>query len=162
VTILSGIRSLLAVGTMLGVALPLRTLLRSPVLTAAVAPPQVSLPAGKIKTAANADSLSRSIASRDPFRADRRPSPVSFDPTQPDGGPARPAAAPRPTFVVTGILLGNSPSALIEGFPGMAGTRLINVGERIGDYRLREVTADHAVITGKDTTWVIRVRGRTL
>ena len=106
-----------------------------------------------------ADSLARLIAQRNVFRANRSAASARFDPHGPEGS-AAPPPAPRPAPVVAGILSSAEPAVLIEGIPGVEGTRVLRVGERVGDYVIRLITADRVVIAGRDTTWTLPIRSR--
>jgi len=106
------------------------------------------------------DSLARAIAVHDPFRAARAPASVRFDPEAGAPGAPPPFVAPRPTFTLAGIMMGAEPTALVDGLPGTEGTRVLRVGERVGDYVMRAIERDRVVIAGRDTTWTLRVRTR--
>ncbi len=148
-------------GTILGLGVTARYAISAPI----VLPPAVR--AGMLSDAQQSpnerwrpDSLARSIAARDPFRLARAPSAVPFNPEAPTTGYAPPPRAPRPPLALAGIVLGDEPLALIDGLPGVEGSRVMRLGERVGDYLLRAVGADHAVIVGPDTTWTLRVRSQ--
>jgi hypothetical protein len=106
------------------------------------------------------DSQARAIAARDPFRLSRAPSVVPFNPEAPTTGYAPPPRPPRPPLALAGIVLGDELLALIDGLPGVEGSRVMRLGERVGDYVLRAVASDHVVIAGPDTTWTLRVRSQ--
>jgi hypothetical protein len=149
-------------GTVLGLALAVRAFGAAPVTLGdpregGVVPEQAPAPAR-----ANADSLAIAIARRDPFRLARAPAAVAFNPDPPSSGgaPVQPPRAPRPTLALAGVVLGADPVALIDGLPGVEGSRVMRVGERAGDYVLRAIAADHVVIAGPDTTWTLHVRSQ--
>ncbi len=96
------------------------------------------------------------IVSRDPFRLGRRPAVPAYDPLRLAEQLA--PQAPRPTLVLVGVLDGRPPSAVIEGMPGVEGSRVIRVGDVIGSLKVRAVSRGGVVITGMDTTWVLKVR----
>ncbi len=105
----------------------------------------------------NLDSLTRSAARRDPFRVARTAAAVPYG--SPDVPLAAPAARPpRPVPVLVGIVGGSEPTALLDGLPGTDGTRALRMGERMGDFMLRQVAADHVVIETPDSTWTLRLR----
>ena len=108
----------------------------------------------------SADSIARSIAARNVFRAARAPASVRFDPRGADGNVHQPPAPPRPAPVVAGIMIGAEPAVLLEGIPGVEGTRVLRAGERVGDYLVRTITPERVVIASRDTTWTLRVRTR--
>jgi hypothetical protein len=100
------------------------------------------------------DSLEYRLVARDPFRPSHRPASVAFDPN-----PAPPTPPPpKPSLLVTGILWGREPSAVLEGLPGVDGARLMRVGEHVAGFRIRRITPKQVTVTGMDTTWVLDVR----
>ncbi len=117
-------------------------------------------PESAVLALANADSLARVIAAHDPFRAARLPASVRFDPEAGAPGALPPPVVQRPTFSLAGVMMGAEPTALVDGLPGTEGTRVLRVGERVGDYVVREIGRDRVVIAGRDTTWTLRVRTR--
>lgn len=102
-------------------------------------------------------SLSSVLVSRDPFRADRVPSPVPFNPNPAEPSEV-PLAPPKPELLLTGIVWGTNPSAVIEGLPGVDGSRLIQQGDVVGGIKVRRITARQVVLSGMDTTWTLAVR----
>lgn len=148
-------------GTVLGLALTVR----------AFAAPHVSAVAGEATAMseaatpparADADSLARAVAQRDPFRLSRAPAAVAFDPDAPSSGgaPFQPPRPSRPPLALAGIVFGAEPLALIDGLPSVEGSRVMRVGERAGDFVMRIIAADHVVIASPDTTWTLRVRSQ--
>jgi hypothetical protein len=122
-------------------------------------PGMLSAPASSDAQRLRPDSLAALIVSRDPFRITRQPSSVPFDPDAAARGGAPPVLPPqRPAFVLAGVVLGEEPAALLDGLPGVEGTRVMRVGERVGDYVLRAVSAERAVLAGPDTVWTLRLR----
>ncbi len=103
------------------------------------------------------DSFVAATVSRDPFRAGRRPAGVPYDPVR---GAASPEgiASPKPALALVGLVLGSTPSAVIEGFPGMEGSRVVRVGEIVSGLQVKTIERDRVVIVGMDTTWTLRVR----
>lgn len=158
---LSALRLALMAITIAALCLTLRIwsapLFSLPILASAAVRPLASGQGGRAPTV---DSVARAISSRNPFRADRRPSSVPFDPARQEGAPqaTRPT---RPSLSVAGVVLGSSPAAIIEGLPGVEGGRLLGVGERVGDFVLREVSQDRVIVSARDTTWSLRVKGRS-
>jgi hypothetical protein len=53
---------------------------------------------------------------------------------------------------------GMSPSAVIEGFPGVEGSRVVRVGDAVAGLRVKTISNGRVVIAGTDTTWVLKVR----
>lgn len=148
-------------GTLVGLGLTVRALAEAPISlgSASAAPSAPMLSA--LQPPADADSLARAIVARDPFRMGRAPSGVPFNPDAVAGATASPPPrAPRPALALAGIVLGGEPQALIDGLPGVEGSRVMRVGERVGDYVLRAIAADRVVIAGPDTMWTLRVRSQ--
>ena len=53
---------------------------------------------------------------------------------------------------------GASPSAIVEGFPGVEGSRVVRAGDVVGGLQVKNISNGRIVITGMDTTWVLKVR----
>lgn len=96
------------------------------------------------------------VVSRDPFRVGRRPVLPAYDPLRLAEQLAPPP--PRPALVLVGVMDGSSPSAVIEGMPGVEGSRVVRVGDVVGGLKVKMVRSKRVVITGMDTTWVLEVR----
>jgi hypothetical protein len=103
-----------------------------------------------------ADSLARAAAARDLFRADRRPAPVAYDPVR--GTAPAPDAPPKPVLVLSGIIWGALPQAVIEGLPGVDGPRVMRVGDVVAGLKVRDIESNRVLIAGMDTTWSLTVR----
>jgi len=104
-----------------------------------------------------ADSLADVVVARDVFRAGRRPAGVAYSPSV--AAEAAPAfALPKPALLLVGVVHGADPTAVIEGFPGVEGGRVVRVGDRVGDLRVVGIAADRVRIVGMDTVWVLKVR----
>lgn len=104
------------------------------------------------------DSLAAAMAVRDPFRFTHRPAAVAYDPLRSAEQTA--PAAPKPVLQLAGIVWegGRDPTALIEGFPGIEGVRVVKVGDLVAGLRVQRISGDFVRITGMDTTWVLKVR----
>ena len=96
------------------------------------------------------------IVSRDPFRIGRRPALPAYDPQRLVEQLAPPP--PKPTLILVGVMTGSEPSAVIEGLPGVEGSRVVRVGDVIAGLQVKKITDGRVVITGMDTTWVLEVR----
>ena len=96
------------------------------------------------------------IASRDPFRIGRRPALPAYDPLRLAELQAPPPQ--RPTLLLVGVMDGSSPSAVIEGFPGVEGARVVRVGDVVAGLAVKKVESGRVTVTGMDTTWVLQVR----
>jgi hypothetical protein len=101
------------------------------------------------------DSVS-AIVSRDPFRISRRPVIPAYDPLRLAEQQAPPP--PRPSLVLVGIVSGEMPLAVVEGLPGVDGSRVMRIGDQVAGLKLRQIGHNRAVIVGMDTTWVLEVR----
>jgi len=125
---------------------------------------QITLPvaAEATKAASNTETSKIStdsvaaIASRDPFRIGRRPALPAYDPLRLAEQQAPPPL--RPPLLLVGIIDGSSPSAVIEGFPGVDGARVVRVGDVVAGLAVKKVSNGQVVVTGMDTTWVLQVR----
>ena len=103
-----------------------------------------------------ADSLVAVAVRRDLFRPQRRPSSVAYDPAR--LVVAEVPRAPKPALAVVGIVGGTGGSAVIEGFPGVDGWRVVYRGDVVAGLRIRTIGRDSVVIIGMDTVWVLRIR----
>lgn len=92
-----------------------------------------------------------------PFRADRRPSRERYGAAEPLPGPIA-ASIPRPTLVLTGILTGREPAAVVEGLPGSEGAIVVRPGETIGPLTVVKINSVGVTIRGLDTAWTLTVR----
>lgn len=71
--------------------------------------------------------------------------------------PAIPAL-PKPVLLLSGILWGREPAALVEGVPGQEGAVLMRTGDSVGPVRLVSISRDRARLKGLDTSWTLTVR----
>jgi hypothetical protein len=117
---------------------------------AALAPP--------IDTAGLAVSAAR-LRDRDPFRSERKPTSVRYNPWEPAPAPiVTPPRPPRPNLALVGIVGGPPWIALVEGVPGREGGVLLREGEEAGGVRLEAILGDTVRLAGLDTTWVLTPR----
>jgi hypothetical protein len=100
----------------------------------------------------------QTMLSQDPFRFDHEQTAVRFNPAGMvnQAGAIPPPAPARPALRLVGIIGGPPWTALVEGVPGREGGVLIRLGEETGGLRLALMRGDTAVLTGFDTTWVLR------
>ena len=56
------------------------------------------------------------------------------------------------------LVVGADPSAVIEGFPGIQGPRVVRPGDVIGQLTVRRIEAARVEVIGMDTTWMLTVR----
>jgi hypothetical protein len=105
----------------------------------------------------NADSLATIVVARDAFRVSRTPAAIAYDALrvqQPDQ-----PLPPKPVLVLTGIAWDRtSPSAILEGVPGVDGPRVVRAGESLNGLLIRTIARDRVIVSGMDTTWTLRVR----
>lgn len=92
-----------------------------------------------------------------PFRADRRPPAERYGVVPVVSTPAAPPA-PKPALVLTGILWGEEPTAILEGVSGVEGPVVARLGQELGPLRVVAIDSMQVVIRGMDTTWTLRVR----
>jgi len=96
------------------------------------------------------------IVSRDPFRIGRRPTLPAYDPQRLAEQLAPPP--PKPTLLLVGVVNGSEPSAVIEGLPGVEGSRVVRQGDVVAGLQIKQISNSRVVIVGMDTTWVLEVR----
>ena len=99
----------------------------------------------------------RVLISRDPFRVTRRPAATAYDPRRLAEQLASPPPA-RPVLTLVGIASSAEPAAVIEGFPGVEGSRVVRVGDVVAGLRIKQIAGGRVVIVGLDTTWGLTVR----
>lgn len=158
-TAASIVRSAALIGTLVGVALTVSGLTlnsmhgdRGTELTRAAATGE-----SQPRVPTQSDSLARAIAHRNPFRSDRRSSRIAFDPAVVRGAAAAPVATPDPNLI--GVVGGGSSfAAVLRGFPGLEGARVLGPGERAGAYTVRAVYDDSAIVAGPDSLLRLRLR----
>lgn len=117
-----------------------------------VEPPRDSAPAPL-------DSLAAAIVARNPFRPERGPAPIRYDPHGAAVAQEVPAPRPpRPTFVLRGIVQAEHARAVIEGFPGTNQPMAVQIGQRFGAFLIDEITMSGVTIRGADTTWILKMK----
>jgi hypothetical protein len=104
-----------------------------------------------------ADSLLRIVVDHDVFRMSRTPALLAFNSAPPEAVPTE-VPPPKPQLLLTGIVWGTDPGAIVEGLPGIEGSRVLRVGETSGGIRVRRITKQNVTLAGLDTTWVLQVR----
>lgn len=93
-----------------------------------------------------------------PFRPDGRPSRVAYDPMRSEVA-VQDYQTPKPVLVLTGVMEGVEPLAVLEGIPGREGPALLGVGDTLAGLKVRRIREGKVTITGMDTTWVLTIRG---
>jgi len=106
-------------------------------------------------TAYQTESLASVAVGRDLFRADRRPAP-SYDPGRASAPPSPPEA--KPTLVLSGIVWGDPPLAILEGIPGREAPQVLRTGDFIAGLTVRRIEPRRVLVVGRDTTWTLTVR----
>ena len=107
-------------------------------------------------TASFRESAGRIVA-RDPFRLDRRPAEVRFDPDPPPPSPpapSRPSIAPP---VLRGVL-GPPWRAVLEGVPGHDRPVVARVGSVFGEMVIARIGEDTVIVEMPDTSFTLTVR----
>ena len=66
--------------------------------------------------------------------------------------------SPKPLLVLVGIVAGPEPSAVIEGFPGVEGARVVRIGDEVSGLKVTRIWETNVRIVGMDTLWVLQVR----
>ncbi len=136
------------------------------VLTASVAPilarPEIassrpSTPSHAFPHPYAVDSLIRAAVSRDLFRSARRAPSIAYDP-QRATAPLEAPQPPKPVLSLMGLVGGAEATAVIEGFPGVEGARVVRVGDLVSGVRVAQIAVDHVRLVGMDTVWVLKVR----
>ena len=97
-----------------------------------------------------------------PFRADRTAPPRRYRPGQPNDGERTPPEVTPPTRIPGYRLLGIATAggiklAVIDGAATMTGSRVYHVRDSLDAYRLIEIGGDSVVVSGEDTTFVLRI-----
>jgi len=111
---------------------------------------------GTLLTAARVASLVRLMTQRTPFRASRKPAAVAFDPNPP--APQAPSNTPKPLLSLSGIVWGADPTAVIQGVPGIEGSKVVRSGDVVGGIRVSRIDRERVWLTGLDTAWTLAVR----
>lgn len=104
------------------------------------------------------ESLRNVAVAKDLFRSDRRPATTVYDPVRLAAPAVRSTVSPRPTLMLTGIIGGTSPAAVVEGMPGADGPRVLHAGDTVGALKVVRIMAHGVVIVGMDTTWTLTLR----
>lgn len=104
-----------------------------------------------------AESLVLLVTRRDLFRVTRTPTGSPYNPLT-GGSIPPPAASPKPSLTLVGIVAGYDPTALIEGFPGVDGARVVRVGDVVAGLRVWRITRTGVRVVGMDTSWVLHLR----
>jgi hypothetical protein len=121
-----------------------------------IVPPRVFTPTHASSRPYPVDSLARLGVSRDPFRSARRPASVAYDPQRATAPVEN--QPPKPALALLGLVAGAEATAVIEGFPGVEGARVVRVGDAFAGIKVQHIAIDQVRLVGMDTVWVLRVR----
>jgi hypothetical protein len=105
-----------------------------------------------------AEKSASALRQHDPFRVDRRPTDVRYNPWATIAAAPPPARPPRPPLAVGGIVGGPPWNALVLGIPGREGGALLSVGDTLAGIRVLRITRDTVYLAGLDTTWALTQR----
>jgi len=122
-----------------------------------VGPSRLSTPSHAAARPYPADSIARAVIARDVFRAARRAAVITYDP-QRAAAPVDASQPPKPILALLGLVAGAEATAVIEGFPGVEGARVVRVGDAIAGIKVQHIAGDQVRLVGMDTVWVLRVR----
>ncbi len=121
-------------------------------------PPTIgSLPPARPDTLAIAASAAR-LRSRDPFRIERRPAEIRYNPWEPVVASAPAPTPARPPLALAGLMGGPPWNALLEGVPGRETGVLLQLGDSAGGIRFVALHGDTVMLAGFDTTWSLTAR----
>jgi hypothetical protein len=81
-----------------------------------------------------------------------------YDPLRSASAAAAVAAPPKPALVLTGIVWGTSPEAVLEGLPGVNGARVFRAGDIVSGLVVKRIEHGRVTVVGLDTVWVLTVR----
>jgi hypothetical protein len=95
--------------------------------------------------------------SRDVFRSARRAAAIGYDP-QRAAVPAEGNQVPKAALTLVGLVAGAEPTAIIEGFPGVEGSRVVRPGDQVSGIKVLAIMRDRVRLAGMDTVWVLQVR----
>lgn len=128
-----------------------------PVTVPGMGPPRVSTAPHAFALPYPVDSLARLAVSRDVFRSARRAPSVAYDP-QRTAAPVEASQPPKPVLALLGLVVGAEATAVIEGFPGVEGARVVRVGDVVSGIRVQGIARNQVRLVGMDTVWVLQVR----
>ncbi len=103
------------------------------------------------------DSAAQFVIARDLFRLGRRPGSGRYNPALLQQ-PNVPSTAARPQLVLRGVVVSDTASALIEGFPGLDGARLLRIGDSMAGIKVIAISRSQIRVAGRDTTWTVPLR----
>lgn len=98
------------------------------------------------------------LRSRDPFRLERKPADVRYNPWGTIAASAPAPAPSRPALALVGLVGGPPWNALLEGVPGRETGMLLQLGDSAAGIRFVALRGDTVVLAGFDTTWSLAAR----
>lgn len=99
------------------------------------------------------------VVGSDPFRLSRRPSSIAFEAGTSSNETFEPQRSAGLELILAGVLGGPPWQAVLKGVPGRPGSVVVREGESIDDLLIASVTKDSVVVSGADTSWVLKVDG---
>jgi len=93
---------------------------------------------------------------RDAFRLSRKASPVAYDPLRLTEQVV--PSPPKPVLTLLGVVYGAEATAVVQGFGGIDGFRVVRVGDRVVGIVVKAIGPREVWLVGFDTTWVLRLR----
>jgi hypothetical protein len=103
-------------------------------------------------------AAAKNLRAHDPFRLERKPAGVRYNPWE-TASTAAPVAAPaRPGLSLVGLVGGPPWNALVEGIPGHEPGVLLQLGDSAGGIRFVRLAGDTVLLAGFDTTWALTSR----
>lgn len=112
-------------------------------------------PPATLQEATPLDSSSSAWGARALFRRNRIAPSVRYRSTPPDLAVQSQPATPRPRLTLRGIVVGAETAAVLEGLPGVEGTRVVRRGETIGELTVRRIEKERVIVSGMDTSWTL-------
>jgi hypothetical protein len=104
------------------------------------------------------DSLVRLVSAHAPFRASRKLAIVRFDPQTGRQTAGNQPAAAKPMLMLSGIVWGTEPMAVLQGLPGIEGSKVVRRGDVIAGIRVSRIDHKRVWLSGLDTTWLLGLR----
>jgi Na+-transporting methylmalonyl-CoA/oxaloacetate decarboxylase gamma subunit len=155
----AGVRAVLTLLSLLALAIAGVGIAR-PIAVAAAPPDPPSAHPPIAAAASNVDALVDAATTPASFRATRVLATVRYDPTRStqDAMPGTVTAPPKPVLSLSGLVWGVEPAAVMEGWPGVVGPRVVRAGDVIGELKVKRIGPSGVVITGFDTTWTLQMR----
>ena len=98
------------------------------------------------------------LRARDPFRLDRKPAAVRYNPWETVTAPVATPPRALPPLALAGLVGGPPWNALIEGVPGAEGGFLLTLGDSAKGILFTALRGDTVFLVGFDTTWSLTPR----